>query len=89
MERIVERAARLLGQPVGWAIGGFHLMYAEAAEIDRSLRSLQSLGVGHVVPTHCTGDAARAAFRRAYGAGFHDGGVGRQIDLVERTSGMT
>jgi 7,8-dihydropterin-6-yl-methyl-4-(beta-D-ribofuranosyl)aminobenzene 5'-phosphate synthase len=89
MERIVERAKGLLGRPVDWAIGGFHLMYAEAAEIDRSLRSLQSLGVAHVVPTHCTGNAAKAAFRRAYGAGFHDGGVGRQFDLVERTSGMT
>lgn len=89
MERIVERAKRLLGGPVDWAIGGFHLMYADAAEIDRSIRSLQSLGVAQVVPTHCTGDAAKAAFRRAYGARCHEGGVGRQIDLVERTGGMT
>jgi 7,8-dihydropterin-6-yl-methyl-4-(beta-D-ribofuranosyl)aminobenzene 5'-phosphate synthase len=89
MERIVERAKGLLGRPVDWAIGGFHLMYADAAAIDRSLRSLQSLGVAHVVPTHCTGDAAKAAFRRAYGTRCHAGGVGRQIDLVERTGGMT
>jgi 7,8-dihydropterin-6-yl-methyl-4-(beta-D-ribofuranosyl)aminobenzene 5'-phosphate synthase len=89
MERIVERAVRLLRRPVDWVIGGFHLMYADAAEIDRSIRALQSLGVAQVVPTHCTGDAAKAAFRRVYGAGFHEGGVGRQIELVERTGGMT
>jgi 7,8-dihydropterin-6-yl-methyl-4-(beta-D-ribofuranosyl)aminobenzene 5'-phosphate synthase len=84
MERIVERAGRLLGRPVDWAIGGFHLMYADAAEIDRSVRALQSLGVAYVVPTHCTGDAAKAAFRQAFGARCRDGGVGREIRLVER-----
>ncbi len=89
MERIVERAGGLLGKPVDWAIGGFHLMYADAAEIDRSVRALQALGVAYVVPTHCTGDAAKAAFRRAFGAGFHDGGVGRGISLVPRAGRMT
>jgi 7,8-dihydropterin-6-yl-methyl-4-(beta-D-ribofuranosyl)aminobenzene 5'-phosphate synthase len=64
-------------------------MYADTAEIDRSIRALQSLGVAQVVPTHCTGDAAKAAFRRTYGARCHEGGVGREIDLVERTGGMT
>ncbi|MFY9974643.1 MAG: hypothetical protein WAK53_10325 [Chromatiaceae bacterium] len=84
MERIVEWAVRLLRKPVDWAIGGFHLMYADTAEIDRSIRALQSLGVAQVVPTHCTGDAAKAAFRRVYGAGFHAGDVGREISLVAR-----
>lgn len=89
MERIVKRAKGLIGKPVDWAIGGFHLMYADAAEIDRSVRALQALGVAYVVPTHCTGDAAKAAFRRAFGAGFHDGGVGRGISLVPRAGRMT
>jgi 7,8-dihydropterin-6-yl-methyl-4-(beta-D-ribofuranosyl)aminobenzene 5'-phosphate synthase len=34
-----------------------------------------------VIPTHCTGDVAKAAFRRAYGARCIDGGVGRAVDL--------
>jgi 7,8-dihydropterin-6-yl-methyl-4-(beta-D-ribofuranosyl)aminobenzene 5'-phosphate synthase len=89
MERIVERAKGLLGRPVDWAIGGFHLMDANAAEIDRSIRALQSLGVAQVVPTHCTGDAAKAAFCRAYGAGFHEGGVGREISLFQCAGRMT
>ncbi|MCF7991807.1 MAG: MBL fold metallo-hydrolase [Thiohalocapsa sp.] len=79
MEHIVERASAVLGKRIDWAIGGFHLMYADAPAIDRSVRALQDLGVTRVVPTHCTGALARAAFREAYGAHCLDGGVGRRI----------
>jgi 7,8-dihydropterin-6-yl-methyl-4-(beta-D-ribofuranosyl)aminobenzene 5'-phosphate synthase len=81
MERIVERAKTFLGKPVEWAIGGFHLMYADAAAIARSIASLQHLGVEYVVPTHCTGNEAREAFRRAYGERCLLGGVGRRIEF--------
>jgi 7,8-dihydropterin-6-yl-methyl-4-(beta-D-ribofuranosyl)aminobenzene 5'-phosphate synthase len=81
MERIVERAKTFLGKPVDWAIGGFHLMYADAAAIVRAITSLQHLGVEYVVPTHCTGDEAREAFRRAYGERCLLGGVGRRIEF--------
>jgi 7,8-dihydropterin-6-yl-methyl-4-(beta-D-ribofuranosyl)aminobenzene 5'-phosphate synthase len=64
-------------------------MYADTAEIDRSIRALQSLGVAQVVPTHCTGDAAKAAFCRAYGAGFHEVGVGREISLFQCAGRVT
>lgn len=83
MERIVERAKTFLGKPVEWAIGGFHLMYADAAAIARSIASLQRLGVEYVVPTHCTGDEAREAFRRAYGERCLLGGVGRRIEFSQ------
>lgn len=63
MERIVEHASRLLGKKIDWAIGGFHLMYSDSAGIDRAIRALQDLEVAYVVPTHCTGNAARDAFR--------------------------
>jgi 7,8-dihydropterin-6-yl-methyl-4-(beta-D-ribofuranosyl)aminobenzene 5'-phosphate synthase len=82
MEHIVEQATRLLGRKIDWAIGGFHLMYADAAGVTSCIRALQHLGVDCVVPTHCTGDAARAAFRQAYGGRCVEGGVGRAIDLV-------
>lgn len=81
MERIVERAKTFLGKPVDWAIGGFHLIYADAAAIARAIASLQHLGVEYVVPTHCTGDKAREAFRRAYGERYLLGGVGRRIEF--------
>jgi len=84
MERIVERAMGLLGRKVDWAIGGFHLMYADAAAIAESIRALKGLGIEYVVPTHCTGDAAKAAFQRAYRTRCIDGGVGREVDLATR-----
>jgi 7,8-dihydropterin-6-yl-methyl-4-(beta-D-ribofuranosyl)aminobenzene 5'-phosphate synthase len=87
MARIVERGATLLGRPIDWAIGGFHLMYADADEIERSIQALQALDVAYVVPTHCTGDAARAAFEQAYGAHCVAGGVGREILLWPRPGG--
>ncbi|MCG6860080.1 MAG: MBL fold metallo-hydrolase [Chromatiaceae bacterium] len=79
MEAIVEHAKRFLNKRVDWAIGGFHLMYADSTQITRSIRSLQDLGVRFVVPTHCTGDEAVAAFRRAYGSRCVFGGVGREV----------
>jgi len=79
MEAIVEHAKRFLDKRVDWAIGGFHLMYADTPGIERSIRSLQDLGVRFVVPTHCTGDEAVAAFRRAYGSCCVFGGVGREV----------
>jgi 7,8-dihydropterin-6-yl-methyl-4-(beta-D-ribofuranosyl)aminobenzene 5'-phosphate synthase len=59
-------------------------MYADAAGIAASVRALQHLGVAWVVPTHCTGDAAKAAFRRAYGGCCLEGGVGREISFIPR-----
>ena len=84
MERIVERARTFLGKPVRWAIGGFHLMYADAAAIKHSINALQTLGVDWVVPTHCTGDEAKDAFRQAYGERCLDGGVGRRINFSQQ-----
>jgi 7,8-dihydropterin-6-yl-methyl-4-(beta-D-ribofuranosyl)aminobenzene 5'-phosphate synthase len=84
MERVVDGAIHLLGKKVDWAIGGFHQMYANPTSIAASIRALQDLGVEYVVPTHCTGDAAKAAFTRAYGARCIDGGVGREVDIVRR-----
>lgn len=84
MERIVEQGSRLLGKEIDWAIGGFHLMYSDTTGIDRAIGALQDLDVAYVVPTHCTGDAARGAFRQAFGARCIDGGVGREISLATR-----
>ena len=81
MERIVARAGDFIGRPVDWAIGGFHLMDADETAIARAIAGLQALGVRRVVPTHCTGDPAKAAFGRAWGEYCLEGGVGRQIEL--------
>ncbi len=79
MDQIVAHVKHRMGKTVGWAIGGFHLMYADSDGIARTIRALQALGVHTVVPTHCTGDEAIAAFGRAYGARCIAGGVGAEI----------
>jgi 7,8-dihydropterin-6-yl-methyl-4-(beta-D-ribofuranosyl)aminobenzene 5'-phosphate synthase len=84
MERIVERTMGFLGKEIDWAIGGFHLMDADASGIEETIRALRCLGVDYVVPTHCTGDTAKVAFHRAYGNRCIEGGVGREITLVGR-----
>lgn len=85
MDRIVERGIAVLGGPVRWAVGGFHLMYADAEGIAGAIAGLRRLGVTDVVPTHCTGDAARAAFALAFGEHCVDGGAGRVIRLASNT----
>lgn len=81
IERIVEQTKSFVGKPVRWAIGGFHLMYSDAPAISRAIDALRQLGVTEVLPTHCTGDAARAALRQVYGTSFIEGGVGRKVVL--------
>jgi 7,8-dihydropterin-6-yl-methyl-4-(beta-D-ribofuranosyl)aminobenzene 5'-phosphate synthase len=81
--QLVEHSQTFANKPVRWAIGGFHLMYSDACAITAAIAGVQQLGVTQVAATHCTGDAARSAFRAAYGAGFIEGGVGCEIELSE------
>ena len=77
VERIVEAGVALLGRPIDWVIGGFHLLSTERIGIERCVASLRALGVTDVVPTHCTGEAAQDVFRAAYSDHCHGGGIGR------------
>ncbi|MBK1706593.1 MBL fold metallo-hydrolase [Halochromatium glycolicum] len=82
MEQIVARGTEILGKRIDWAVGGFHLMYADQPAIERAIVALHALEVRKVVPTHCTGEQARTAFAKAWGEHCVDGGVGRVIELV-------
>lgn len=81
VERMVARGVAVLGRPVLWAIGGFHLAHADDNEVAECVRRLLQLGVTDIVPTHCTGEAAKAAFARAYGVRCRAGGAGRVIEF--------
>lgn len=87
-ERIVARGVATVGKPVKWLIGGLHLAQAEGDEIAYCVRRLLHLGVTDIVPTHCTGEAAKVAFARAYGVRCRAGGVGRVIEF-RGTPGLT
>jgi 7,8-dihydropterin-6-yl-methyl-4-(beta-D-ribofuranosyl)aminobenzene 5'-phosphate synthase len=78
---IAETAIRLTGRPIHLLIGGFHLLHADAAQVDDVAARLQALGVERVAPSHCTGAAAIARFRRAWGARFVEGGLGAVLEV--------
>jgi len=77
---IAETAIKLTGRPIHLLVGGFHLLHADAGHVDDMIARLQALGVERVAPSHCTGAAAIARFRRAWGERFVDGGLGAVLE---------
>jgi len=78
---IVKRAIEVLNKPVGYVIGGFHLMRSSEEEIVKVIKDLRNLKVEYVTPTHCSGDLAIEMFKNIYGEGYIPGGVGRIIEF--------
>lgn len=77
--RIVETAERLTGKRSHLLLGGFHLGGASRTGIQAVVARLRSLGVRKVAPSHCTGEAATALFRQAWGHDFVEAGLGAVI----------
>ena len=86
---IVEEVKRTLDGEVALALGGFHLGGKSERELAEIVKQFRGLGVSHVAPCHCSGEAARAAFKQAYGERYVAAGVGyvfRLRDLETTTS---
>jgi len=79
--RIAEAAIRLTGKKIHLLMGGFHLGGTSRSEILAIISRLKSLGVEKVAPSHCTGEAAIALFRQAWGKDFMESGLGAVIEL--------
>ncbi|NWG87177.1 MAG: MBL fold metallo-hydrolase [Hydrogenophilaceae bacterium] len=82
--RIAETAGRLTGKRIRLLIGGFHLGGTDRTEIQAIIGRLRALGVEKVAPSHCTGEAAIAQFRQAWGKDFVEGGLGAVIEVPLR-----
>ena len=78
---IAESAVRLTGIRIHLLLGGFHLEGKKRSEIQAIIFRLKAMGVEKVAPSHCTGEAAIAAFRQAWGTDFVEGGLGASIAL--------
>ncbi len=76
--------AQARGRPIHAVIGGFHLMRSSPDQVAAIIGEMRAMKVAYAGPTHCTGDAAIASFREAYGARFIEGGVGRVLHLPLR-----
>lgn len=80
--KAVTEAKRLFpDRPIALVMGGFHLVSATDAEIDRIIGAFRRLSVRKVAPSHCTGDRARARFQAEYGDDYIAGGAGRRMDF--------
>lgn len=57
-------------------LGGMHLRRASGERLELTLRAFERYGVRRVIPGHCTGAAAVAAFRGCFGERCADGAAG-------------
>lgn len=81
-ETMLAQIHERTGRPVLMLVGGFHMSLAGPEAISRTLADFKALGVRYVGPTHCTGNAAIAAARQAFGDGFVEGGVGTVVQAA-------
>jgi len=79
--RILEKAREVWKKDIAMVLGGFHLVQTPPAEVEKIIARFKEMGIKRVGATHCTGDASIAQFRKAFGSGFVEMGVGRKIDL--------
>ena len=78
--KMVEKAKQLRGE-IYLVMGGFHLGGVSEAEIARIVSAFRRLDVKKVAPCHCSGDRARQAFKREYGADCILAGVGSRLSF--------
>ena len=85
---IISRAKEVVpGTGVSLAIGGFHLVWSSASEIQPVIDGFKRLGVARTAPCHCSGDEARQMFQQSYGDAYLKVGVGTKIKLPGLATG--
>ena len=71
---MTTHVSKLLGKPIRGVFGGTHLVEADDARIDRTIRTLQNMGLELMGLSHCSGDKADCAIcARAEIRGCHLG----------------
>jgi 7,8-dihydropterin-6-yl-methyl-4-(beta-D-ribofuranosyl)aminobenzene 5'-phosphate synthase len=78
---VLERARQVGGAKPRVVLGGFHLMNHSEEAVAGIVAHFRELEVEQVGATHCTGEKAIEAFRKAYSARFIELGAGRVVDL--------
>lgn len=64
-------------------IGGLHLGAASAERLEKTARALRDMGVGLLVPCHCTGEAATAWLVDHLDCEVHTGYAGLRLDTSD------
>jgi 7,8-dihydropterin-6-yl-methyl-4-(beta-D-ribofuranosyl)aminobenzene 5'-phosphate synthase len=81
IEEMGRAAVAARGGALHLALGGFHLRDKDAAQVAAIIAALRELGLARVAPSHCTGEAAIAAFREAWGEDCLALGAGRVLEF--------
>jgi 7,8-dihydropterin-6-yl-methyl-4-(beta-D-ribofuranosyl)aminobenzene 5'-phosphate synthase len=81
VDKIVE-AARTIDPRTQLIVGGFHLVVASDADIQKIVTALHdTLHVQYIAPGHCTGEPAFSALKKAFGDRYLFAGLGTTFAL--------
>jgi 7,8-dihydropterin-6-yl-methyl-4-(beta-D-ribofuranosyl)aminobenzene 5'-phosphate synthase len=81
IDKIVE-AARTIDPRIQLIVGGFHLVVASDADIQKIVTMLHdTFNVQYVAPGHCTGEPAFTALKKAFGDRYLYAGLGTTFPL--------
>ena len=81
IENIVAEAAKL-NPHIHFIAGGFHLVAAQDAAIEKVVTALHdTYKVDYIAPGHCTGEPTFAALQRRFGDHYHYAGLGSTLEL--------
>lgn len=82
IEKIVEAAKATTDKPIHLVVGGTHLLPAKDDEITRIATTLRDTWkVNYIAPVHCTGEAAFAILKQAFGERYLYAGLGTTLVL--------
>ncbi|WP_353686590.1 MBL fold metallo-hydrolase [Thermodesulfovibrio sp. 3462-1] len=79
IKEIIDKAHQIVNDKIFAVIGGLHLKDKKEDEIADIIKFLKNEGIKYIAPSHCTGDLARSLFKKAFGKGFIEVGVGSHI----------
>ena len=82
---IVKKAKVMFGSSskVYMVLGGFHLIGMNESQVRSIANELKREGVRKVAPSHCSGDACRRIFKKAYGNSCILIGAGKRLEVVD------
>ena len=79
IDKIIESASSI-NPHVHLVVGGFHLVVASDADIEKTVTALHDrFRVEFVAPGHCTGEPAFAALKKAFGEHYLYAGLGTSL----------
>jgi len=83
----VLQAAAAINPRIHFVAGGFHLVVASDADIEKVVTALRDqFKVEYIAPGHCTGEPAFVALKKAFGDRYLFAGLGTTLEAGARPS---